>query len=138
MQGNDIGSIVRDALNEAGCDSSLIDDLDPRATVEISLKDAPTMYIGYKTDDEDSVMIWSSLCDYHESVVRAGAPRFLEELMKGVSFAVNEQLIFREAAGELQISAEIRPGVLQNAAEMASAIQEFFDALVQFVDIAKQ
>ncbi|MDN7934723.1 hypothetical protein QZM52_25940 [Burkholderia metallica] len=138
MHGNDIGSIVREALNEAGCDSSLIDDLDPRATVEISLKDAPTIYIGYKNDEESSIMIWSSLCDYHESVVRAGAPRFLEELMKGVSFAVNEQLVFREADGELQISAEIRPSVLEKPADMAGAIQEFFDALVQFTDIAKQ
>lgn len=138
MHGNDIGSIVREALNEAGCDSSLIDDLDPRATVEISLKDAPTIYIGYENDEENSVMIWSSLCDYHESVVRAGAPRFLEELMKGVSFAVSEQLVFREAGGELQISAKIRPSVLENPADMAGAIQEFFDALVQFTDIAKQ
>ncbi|MBR8313143.1 hypothetical protein KDW36_08010 [Burkholderia dolosa] len=138
MQGNDIGTIVRAALNEAGCDSNLIDDLDPRATVEIALKDTPTIYIGYKNDDESSVMIWSSLCDYHESVVRAGAYRFLEELMKGVSFAVGEQLMFREVAGELQISAEIRPDLLESPPEMAAAIQEFFDALVQFVEIAKQ
>ncbi|WP_223296963.1 hypothetical protein [Burkholderia dolosa] len=125
-------------MNEAGCDSNLIDDLDPRATVEIALKDTPTIYIGYKNDDESSVMIWSSLCDYHESVVRAGSQRFLEELMKGVSFSVSEQLVFREAAGELQVSAEIRPDVLESPVEMASAIQEFFDSLVQFVEIAKQ
>jgi len=58
--------------------------------------------------------------------------------MKGVSFAVSEQLAFREAGGELQISAKIRPSVLENPADMAGAIQEFFDALVQFTDIAKQ
>ncbi|KVO87682.1 hypothetical protein WL21_04680 [Burkholderia ubonensis] len=138
MYQNDIGTLVKDALCEAGCDAGLIGNLDQRATVEIAMKDAPTIYIGYKDESEQGVMIWAAVCEYSENLVRLRADRFLEILMSGISFGVNHQLLFREAEGELQISAEFLPETLQDSAKMADAIQEFFDVLVAFVDVSKQ
>ncbi|MFH5255810.1 hypothetical protein ACGTRS_31715 [Burkholderia semiarida] len=138
MYDNDIGAVVRAALCEAGCDASLIGDLDPRATVEISLKDAPTIFVGYRNEDETDVMIWAAVCDYHDSLIESCGARFLEEVMKGVSFGTSHQLIIREVSGELQISAQLREDVLRSSEEMANAIQEFFDVLVTFVDVTKR
>ncbi|MBB3211524.1 hypothetical protein FHW67_000772 [Herbaspirillum sp. Sphag1AN] len=135
MNNQTLAELVKDALLETGCDPSLIQKLDQHATVQIELNDSPSLYIG-KTDER--VVIWSDLCDFHESIVRHSSEPLLQEIMLGFPYGLNQQIVLRESEGRLQLYSNISEEFLENAQRMSEAINAFFERQTRFLEIIRQ
>lgn len=135
MNNQTLAELVKDALLETGCDPSLIQKLDQHATVQIELNDSPSLYIG-KT--EERVVIWSDLCDFHESIVRHSSEPLLQEIMLGFPYGLNQQIVLRESEGRLQLYSNISEEFLENAQRMSEAINAFFERQTRFLEIIRQ
>jgi len=135
MHNQTLAELVKDALLETGCDPSLIQKLDQHATVQIELNDSPSLYIG-KTDER--VVIWSDLCDFHESIVRHSSESLLQEIMLGFPYGLNQQIVLRESEGRLQLYSNISEEFLENAQRMSEAINAFFERQTRFLEIIRQ
>jgi len=135
MHNLSLAELVKAALLQTGCDPALIQQIDQHATVQIELNDSPSLYIG-KVDDR--VVIWSDLCDYHESIVRHCSEQLLQELMLGFPYGQNQQIVLRESEGKLQVYSDFSNECLEDAATMAEAINAFFERQTRFLEIIRQ
>lgn len=135
MHNQTLAELVKDALLETGCDPALIQQLDQHATVQIELNDSPSLYIG-KT--EERVVIWSDLCDFHESIVRHSSEPLLQEIMRGFPYGLNQQIVLRESEGRLQLYSNISEEFLENGQRMSEAINAFFERQTRFLEIIRQ
>jgi len=129
------GEFVKNALIKIGCDPTAISELDPHQTIEIALDGMPSMFVGV---NEKNIMIWSNVCEYHESLMRVRADELLEAVMDGIQFGVNQQLMLRENSGYLQIWANVSDAYLENDELMGKALEEFFERHARFTEIVKQ
>ena len=135
MQKPCLADLVKEALLQTGCNPELIQQLDSHATVQIDLNEAPSIYIG---NLNDHVVIWSDLCEFHQSIVRHCADALLEELMTGFQYGRNQQLVLRESEGQLQIYSDLIEESLSDPIVMAKAINEFFECQTRIVEIIRQ
>ncbi|SRR5450830_1630749 len=135
MQNLCLAEIVKDALLHCGCNPALIQQLDSHATVQIDLTDGPALYIG-KLDEH--VVIWSDLCDFHESIVQHFAESLLLEVMAGFPYGRNAQLVLRESEGSLQIYCDVIEECLSDVGMMAEAIDAFFERQKRILEIIRQ
>jgi hypothetical protein len=130
-----LAELVKDALLRTGCNPDLIQDLDSHATVQIDLNDGPSLYIG---DQNEHVVIWSDLCDFHDSIVRHCSEALLQEIMLGFPYGRSQQLILRESEGKLQIYSDVTDECINDAAVMAEAIDAFFERQTRMLEIIRQ
>lgn len=135
MHQHNLGEFVRKALLHTGCDPTLIKDLDSHATVQIELTDSPTIYVGTV---EDFIVIWSDLCDYHDSIITHYATPLLKEIMAGFPYSRTNHLVLRDCDGKLQIYADIAAQHLEETEAMARAINGFFECQERFIDLLRQ
>ena len=135
MRNLNLAKLVKEALLKTGCEPSLIQPLDEHATVQIELSDSPPLYIG-KVDDR--VVIWSNLCDFHDSLMTHCSKLFLDEIMEGFSYGKNGQIILRQSEGQLQLYSDFSEECLQDPVVMSEAINAFFERQTRFLEIIRQ
>jgi len=135
MHLHSLEELVREALVSTGCDPQLIRPFDSHATIRIDLDDAPPLFIGRL---EERVVIWSDLCEFHDSIVRLQAEALLRELMGGFPYGANQQLVLRESEGQLQVYKDLAGDCLADAERMAEAINAFFQSLLRLLEIVRQ
>jgi len=135
MREHCLTEIVKDALLKTGCNPGLIQDLDQHATVQIDLNDAPSIYIGTVNDD---VIIWSDLCEFHDSIVRQYSEALLQEIMNGFTYGRGQQMVIRESEGLLQMYCNLDESCLSDTSMMANAINAFFESQTRIVEIIRK
>lgn len=135
MQQLSLGELVKLALLHTGCDPALIRELDHHATVQIDLSDGPALFVG---NLEERVVIWSDLCEFHDSIVRLRSQALLQELMAGFPYSANKQLVLRESEGQLQVYADVAAACLTDVDAMAEAINAFFESQTRLLEIIRQ
>jgi hypothetical protein len=135
MQRLCLADLVKDALLKTGCNPDLIQQLDRHSTVQIDLNDGPSIYIG---NLDEHVVIWSDLCDFHESIVRHCSEALLNEIMSGFSYGRNQQLVLRESERKLQIYSDVIDECLMDSAVMAEAINAFFERQTCILEILRR
>ncbi|PPT90445.1 hypothetical protein [Xanthomonas theicola] len=127
--------IIKQALLGAGCDPALIQQLDDHATVQIDLDGCPPMFVG---DLDGRTMIWSDLCEFHDSIVRLRSEALLREIMAEFRYSANRQSALRESEGQLQAYAELVGECLDSADAMGEAINAFFLLQQRLLEIVRQ
>lgn len=135
MRKYSLADLVKEALIKTGCSPELIQPLDHHSTVQIELNDAPCLYIG---SAEERVVIWSDLCEFNDSIVKHCSEALLEEIMVGFPYGQNQQLVLRESEGKLQMYSDINDEFLDEATEMAEAINAFFERQTRLLEIIRQ
>lgn len=132
---NNLGELVKNALLHSGCEAGLIKDLDNHTTVQIQLKNMPSMFVGTV---DDRTVIWSDLCDFHESIITYHSENLLREIMGGFICSENGQLGIRESNGQLQLCAYMADAYLRRPNAMAEAINAFFESQSRVIEIVRQ
>lgn len=129
-----LGELVKQALLHTGCDPALIRQLDHHATVQIDLTDGPALFVG---NMDERVVIWSDLCEFHDSIVQLRSAALLQELMAGFPYSANKQLVLRESEGQLQAYADVADECLADVDMMAAAINAFFERQTRLLEIIR-
>jgi type III secretion system chaperone len=125
----DISLLVQDALKLCGCDPSLIGELDSHSTIELDLRDMPSIYV---TLQNDEVWLWSRLAEYNEMALGQRAGDILFALIRGCDYARGGQLQLAETDGFLELKAMVHPDHLLDAERFSEALNGYFDDLEQF------
>ncbi|TWC66613.1 hypothetical protein [Herbaspirillum sp. SJZ099] len=127
--------LVRKTLVESGCNPALIRPLDPGATVEITLKDGPPLFI---TCLEEQVMLWSDLCEFHVSLVRLRSEALQQEVMTPFPYSASKQLALRESEGNLQLYTDLDDIDLSDTKDLGQALEAFLTRQLRLLDIIRQ
>ena len=135
MRTDNLSDFVKNALIYAGCHPSKIENFESYSTVKIDLKDAASIYIG---NSENSVVIWSDLCEFNESIVRQLSSHNIKELIDIFTYAKNEILRLRECEGKLQIYLEIKDEHIDEPEILASIINIFFERQSRLMHLIRQ
>lgn len=129
MQTLDIAQLVRAALDESGCDPTLIGELDNHSTISLDLNELPSIQISVTDDD---VWLWSVLCDFNGAVIEQRGGRMLTALMDGCSFARGGQLQLAAQDDSLLLKVLVHPDYLTNGRAFAEVLNGFFERLEDF------
>lgn len=135
MHKNNLGELVKGALLFSGCEPGLIKDMDNHSTVQIQLENMPSMYVGLI---DDKTVIWSDLCEFHESIITYHSDNLLREIMIGFVYSESGQLCIRESNGQLQLCVYLSDVYLESAESMAEAINAFFESQSRVTEIVRQ
>ncbi|PRP70988.1 type III secretion system chaperone SpaK [Chromobacterium amazonense] len=125
----DIAQLVRSALEESGCDSSKVGDLDCHSTIELEMNELPSIYI---TTQNEDVWLWSFIGNHCDTLIAQRGGELLQELMQGCSFARGEQLQLAEQDGSLALKALVHSDYLVNGSSFSAALNGFLEALERF------
>ncbi|MGL5758788.1 SPI-1 type III secretion system chaperone SpaK [Plesiomonas sp.] len=128
----DIRLLIQDALTLCGCDPSLIGELDSHSTIELELRDMPSIYVAFESDE---VLLWSRLAEYNEAVLNQRAGDILLALIRGCGYARSGQLQLVKANGFLELKVVVHPEHLMDGERFAVALNGYFDDLGQFSEI---
>ncbi|WP_175743430.1 SPI-1 type III secretion system chaperone SpaK [Burkholderia ambifaria] len=129
MYALDIVQLVRAALEESGCDPTLVGALDRHSAVVLDLHDLPSIYIS--AQDED-VWLWSLIGEYGDTVVAQRGGTLLQALMDGCAFARGGQLQLAVQDGSLALKGLVHPDYLSDGRRFSAALNGFFDSLERF------
>ncbi|MEN3029784.1 SPI-1 type III secretion system chaperone SpaK [Chromobacterium amazonense] len=125
----DIAQLVRAALEESGCDPSLVGELDSHSTIALDLHELPSIYISIL---DDEVWLWSLIGDYSDAVINQRGGELLAALMQGCGFARGGQLQLAVQDGSLALKALVHPDYLSSGNRFSEALNGFFDSLERF------
>lgn len=125
----DIAQLVRAALEESGCDPSLVGELDSHSTIALDLHELPSIYI---STQDDEVWLWSLIGDHSDAVIAQRGGELLQALMQGCAFARGGQLQLAEQDGSLALKALVHADYLGDGSRFSDALNGFFDALERF------
>ncbi|WP_440029666.1 SPI-1 type III secretion system chaperone SpaK [Chromobacterium amazonense] len=125
----DTAQLVRAALDESGCDPSLVGELDSHSTIALELDELPSICISTQNDE---VWLWSLIGDHSDVVIAQRGGELLQALMQGCAFARGGQLQLAEQDGSLALKALVHSDYLGDGRRFSDALNGFFDALVRF------
>lgn len=131
----DIASLLKAALQEIGCDPSLIGDIDSHSTIALDFHDRPSIYVSRQDDD---VWLWGRLGEYHESSFDQQAPVLLKGLMQGYPFIHGEHPSLVINDGYVELKALLRIDHLEDARKFAEALSGFFECIYEFSELLKK
>jgi len=130
----DIVSLVRVALIESGCDESLLEDFDAHSTISLDFENSPSLLISMV---DDSVWIWSKICEAHDTLLHHSASAILEKIMSGCQFSITGQLQLTQNDGYLELRGMVHPGYLESSQRFADALDEFFSHQEDFLGLIR-
>ncbi|AUH51338.1 type III secretion system chaperone SpaK [Chromobacterium sp. ATCC 53434] len=125
----DIAQLVRSALQESGCDPSLLGELDGHSTIALDLHDLPSIHVAA---DGDEVWLWARLTEHGDEALAQRAPELLNALLDGCGYARGGQLQLARADGALELKALLDPASLADGKRFSEALNGFFDSLERF------
>lgn len=126
----DIAQLVCAALEESGCEQSMIGKLDSHSTIVLDLQDLPSIHISV-LDDED-IWLWAHLGGHSETLLNQRGTELLRALLQGSHFARSGQLQLAVQDGEFILKALVHPNYLQDGRVFSEALNGFFDELDLF------
>ncbi|KVT72950.1 SPI-1 type III secretion system chaperone SpaK [Burkholderia ubonensis] len=129
MYALDIVQLVRAALEESGCDPTLVGALDSHSTILLDLRDLPSIHIS--AQDED-VWLWSLIAEHGDAVVAQCGGTLLHALMDGCAFARGGQLQLVVQDGSLALKGLVHPDYLGDGRRFSEALNGFFNSLERF------
>ncbi|MBP4049421.1 SPI-1 type III secretion system chaperone SpaK [Chromobacterium violaceum] len=122
----DIAQLVRSALQESGCDPSLLGALDNHSTIALDLHDLPSIHVAAQDDD---VWLWATLTEHGDAAVAQRAPELLALLMQDCGYAQGGRLQLALNEGALELRALVRSDRLEDGRAFSDALHGFFDSL---------
>lgn len=131
----DIASLLRAALQEIGCDPSLIGNIDDHSTIALDFHDRPSIYISRQNDD---VWLWGRLGEHHENSLNQQAPALLKALMQGYAFIHGEHPSLVINDGYVELKALLHVDFLSDARKFAEALGSFFECIYEFSELLKK
>lgn len=129
-----IADLVKNALIDVGCNSSMIGNLDGHSTIALDFRDLPSIYI---TSSEEGVWVWSRLAECNESLLRHRAYELLNVLMTPFDFSLNGFPCLAKGEGYLEFKALIKEDSLLDRSRFTNALISFFgrvDSLNEMVN----
>ncbi|AXE31998.1 type III secretion system chaperone SpaK [Chromobacterium phragmitis] len=127
----DIAQLVRSALQESGCDPSLLGALDNHSTIALDLHDLPSIHVAAQDDD---VWLWARLTEHGDAAAAQRAPELLAALLQDCGYARGGKLQLALNEGALELRALVRPALLEDGRAFSEALQGFFDSLERFCE----
>ncbi|TFZ48687.1 SPI-1 type III secretion system chaperone SpaK [Serratia proteamaculans] len=128
----DISQLTHSALEESGCDPSVIAKLDNHSTIALDLNNLPAIHIS--VEDDDDVWLWSLLGENSEELVKVRSTELLQELMQGCHFARSTQFQLATQDSELVLKVLIHPKYLTDGVVFSEALNGFFEQLERFCE----
>lgn len=129
MYAFDIAQLVRSALEDNGCDPSIISDIDSHSTIVLDLYELPSIHISVQSDD---VWIWAELGEYNDAVLNQRAASLLKSLLEGCQFSRCRQYQLGIQDGSLLLELLVHSDYLRDGSTFSEALNGFYGQLEHF------
>ncbi|WP_433739471.1 Invasion protein B family [Pseudomonas putida] len=122
MRPMDIADLLRQALRSSGCVDSQIGHFDSHSTIEMQMKDLPSINVG-NVDGE--VWVWAAVMAIGPQQLGRSAEQLLQILLQGCPWSRSGQLHLCEVEGQLELRLMCNEQALSDAASFAQALDHF-------------
>lgn len=134
MMPMDLADLLREALRHSGCVDSQIGHFDSHSTIEMQMKDLPSINVGH-VDGE--VWVWASITQMMPAYLGRSAAALLQILLQGCPWSRSGQLHLCEAQGQLELRLMCNDQALGEASHFAQAIDHFVAVVEELCGILR-
>ncbi|WP_230350800.1 hypothetical protein [Lelliottia sp. WAP21] len=126
--------ILKEALDNLGCDPSIITDIDHHSTIELTFDASPTLLISRV---DDNVIVWCQLVPVNPNLLIQCAPNIIEYLVAEYEWAANAQLNLVAGPEYYELRAILNPEFLEDGIKFSLALESFFELIQGFYKALK-
>ena len=134
MMPMDLADLLREALRHSGCVDSQIGHFDSHSTIEMQMKDLPSINVGH-VDGE--VWVWASITHMMPAYLGRSAAALLQILLQGCPWSRSGQLHLCEVEGQLELRLMCNDHALSDASQFAQAIDHFVAVVEELCGILR-
>lgn len=131
----DIADLLREALRHSGCVDSQIGHFDSHSTIEMRMKDLPSINVGIVDGD---TWVWAAVMEVAPLQLGRCATELLRILLQGCPWSRSGQLHLCEVEGQLELRLLCNERALSDAQDFAQALDHFVAVVEELCAILRQ